>query len=316
MTDKPETGKKIERLSDASECWPELPLDEWKDTQATLQMWAQIVGKISLALCAPINHYWESTLRVTPRGLRTVMMPYGSRTLEAEFDFIHHNLVFRSSSGALRSVPLYPRTVADFYEQVMAVMRAMDVDVKIWPVPVEVPNPVPFPKDTQHASYDPEYVRRFHRILLQCDAIFKEFRGGFIGKNSPVHFFWGAFDMAVSRFSGRRAPKREGADAVTDEAYSHEVSSAGFWPGTAGVTDAAFYTYIAPEPEGYRDRAVHPREAYYHKQLGEYLLPYDDVRRAVSPSRTLLDFLETTYDAAADLAHWDRAALERHPRQA
>lgn len=299
------------RVSDAPEFWPELPLAAWEETRTTLHMWTQIVGKLSLELCAPINHWWESTLRVTPRGLRTPIMPYGARSLEAEFDFIDHSLVFRSSGGELRHIPLYPRSVADFYLQVTSVLQAMNVEVEIWPVPVEVPDPVPFAEDIQHASYDPQYVRRFHRILLQCDAIFKEFRGRFIGKNSPVHFFWGAFDLASTRFSGRRAPEREGADAVTAEAYSHEVASVGFWPGSGEIKAPAFYSYSAPAPEGYSSCTVKPAQAFYHQGLGEFLLMYDDVRRASSPTRAVLDFLESTYGAAANLGHWDRAALER-----
>lgn len=305
------TSQPASQLSDAPECWPELPLEDWKDTYATLHMWTQIVGKLSLALCAPINHCWESTLRVTPRGLRTVIMPYGPRAFEAEFDFVDQNLAIRLSDGERAFIPLYPRSVADFYRQTIAVLHAMGVDVKIWPVPVEVPNPIPFPEDQEHASYDPIYVRRLHRILLECDAIFKEFRGGFLGKNSPVHFFWGAFDLATTRFSGRRAPERKGADSVTKEAYSHEVASVGFWPGGGDIKGPAFYSYSAPEPEGYRSSPVQPSAAFYHQGLGEFLLMYDDVRRAPSPTRAVLDFAETTYDAAANLGHWDRAALDR-----
>lgn len=298
------------RLSDDPECWPALPLAAWKDTCATLHMWTQIVGKLRLALNSHVNHWWEVALYVSARGLTTSPMPYGNRAFEVEFDFIGHNVEIRASDGIKKFVPLYPRSVADFYREFMSVLQAAGVEVKIWPKPVEVPDPIPFPEDEQHASYDQEYVERFHRILLECDAVFKEFRGKFIGKVSPVHFFWGSFDLAVTRFSGRRAPKREGADPVTQEAYSHEVSSAGFWPGSGDVTGPAFYSYAVPAPEGYAAYSVHPASAFYHKGLGEFLLMYDDVRQSASPAEMVLDFMQTTYDAAANLGRWDRAALE------
>jgi hypothetical protein len=290
--------------------WPSLPLDEWEATRATLHMWTQIVGKVRLALAPRTNHWWEVPLYVTARGMTTSAIPYGERVFEIEFDFLSHNLVVLASDRATKFVPLYSRSVADFYHEVMAVLAAMDIDVKIWPHPVEIPNPIPFPEDEQHASYQPEYVNRFHRILLQADAIFKEFRGRFIGKASPVHFFWGSFDLAVTRFCGRRAPEREGADPITKEAYSHECSSAGFWPGSGEIKGPAFYSYASPAPEGYSAYKVLPPEAFYHSGLGEFILMYDDVRRAASPKLALMDFLQSTYEAAANLSKWDRSSLE------
>jgi hypothetical protein len=230
---------------------------------------------------------------------------------EMEFDFVDHSLAIRETNQATKYVPLYARPVADFYRELMAVLHALSIDVKIWPTPVEILDPIPFPDDTIHASYDPEAVRKFHRILMSVDAVLKEFRGGFMGKVSPVHFFWGSFDLAVTRFSGRRAPEREGADAITREAYSHECSSAGFWPGSTGpVTDPAFYSYAAPEPEGYSQYPVRPADAFYHPELKEFVLMYDDVRKASSPEWALREFLESTYEAAAILGNWDRAALD------
>ena len=273
-------------------------------------MWTQIVGKVRLALAAHINHWWEVPLYVTARGMTTSPIPYRDRVFEMEFDFLSHNLAILASDRAAKFIPLYARSVADFYREVMAVLAAMNIDVKIWPHPVEIPDPIPFPEDEQHASYQPEYVTRFHRILLQCDAIFKEFRGRFVGKASPVHFFWGSFDLAVTRFCGRRAPERKGADPITREAYSHECSSAGFWPGGGEIKGPAFYSYMSPAPEGYSTYKVLPAEAFYHSQLGEFVLMYDDVRRAASPKNTLLDFLQTTYEAGANLGKWDRSALE------
>lgn len=290
--------------------WPELPLRSWAATASTLHMWTQIVGKIRLALAPRVNHWWNVPLYVTARGLSTSMMPYDARTVELEFDFLDHNLAIRDSSGATRYVPLYARSVADFYRELMAVLRAMSIDVKIWPKPVEIPDPIPFPEDTVHASYDPDPVRRLHRILMSAHAAFTEFRGGFAGKVSPVHFFWGSFDLAVTRFSGRRAPEREGADSITREAYSHECSSAGWWPGGGPVADAAFYSYVAPEPQGYSTYPVRPAAVFYHTELKEFILMYDDVRKAPSPEGALRDFLQTTYEAGAIPGNWDRAALE------
>ena len=293
------------------EMWPELPLEVWKDTYATLHMWTQIVGKVRLALTPNINHWWGVPLYVNPFGLTTSAIPYGGGNFEVQFDFIHHQLVIRTSNDAILSMGLAPRSVADFYREFMAALASLGITVKIWKMPVEIPDPIPFDQDTRHASYDPEYANRFWRILVCCDAVFNEFRAGFIGKASPVHFFWGSFDLAVTRFSGRRAPEREGADSITREAYSHEVISAGFWPGGGDIKGAAFYAYAAPEPAGFAQHPVRPAKAFYHPQLKEFILMYDEVRRAASPRETLLAFLQSTYDAGADLAKWNRKELER-----
>jgi hypothetical protein len=294
--------------------WPPLPLAAWESTRATLHMWTQIVGKARLALSPLVNHWWQVPLYVSARGLTTSAIPYGDGVFEIEFDFANQNLAIRKSGQATTLVRLYPRSVADFYHEVMAAMRAIGIEVKIWPMPVEIPNPIPFPDDREHASYDPEYVNRFHRILLQADTILKEFRGRFIGKASPVHFFWGSFDLAATRFSGRRAPERVGADLITREAYSHECSSAGFWPGGGDVAGPAFYSYAAPEPSGYAACSVFPPAAFYHTGLREFILMYEDVRSAASPRTALLDFLQGTYEGAASLGNWDRANLERPGR--
>ena len=291
--------------------WPALPLAEGQDTYATLHMWTQIVGKVRLALAPPVNHFWEVTLYVSARGLTTSAIPYERGIFEIEFDFLHHNLVIQTSQGTSKTIPLAPRSVADFYKEFMAALESLGIHVKIWHIPVEVPNPIAFDKDFTHASYDRDAVSRFWHALISVDTIFKEFRGRFIGKDSPVHFFWGSFDLAVTRFSGRRAPEREGADPITREAYSHEAISAGFWPGGGDVQGAAFYAYAAPEPEGFSKSAVVPPQAFYHPQVKEFLLMYDDVRKAASPRTMLLDFLQSTYEAGADLGKWDRAALER-----
>jgi hypothetical protein len=292
-----------------AEEWPALPLAEWKDTCATLHMWTQVVGKVRLALSPMQNHWWQVPLYVSARGLTTSPIPYGGGVFEAEFDFVDHNLLVRTSDGVTRAMALIPRTVADFYREFMAILESLGIQVEIWPTPVEIPDPIPFEEDTTHASYDPEYANRFWRVLVAVDGVFKEFRGSFLGKSSPVHFFWGSFDLAVTRFSGRRAPEREGADSITREAYSHEVISAGFWPGS-GEVDAAFYSYAAPAPPGLEREPVRPDGAYYSEKLGEFLLMYEDVRRAESPRQALLDFLESTYEAGARLANWDRAELE------
>ena len=291
--------------------WPPLPLDKWRDTYATLHMWTQIVGKTQLALAPPQNHWWHVTLRVTARGLATGPMPYGSRTLDAEFDFIEHELVLRTDDGTVHEIPLRPRSVAEFYRLYLKALETLAIRVKLWPMPVEVENPIRFTDDHTHASYDPEYANRHWRILVQADDVLRRFRAPFLGKCSPVHFFWGSFDLAVTRFSGRRAPERPGADRMTQEAYSHEVISAGFWAGSGAVQEAAFYAYAAPEPAGLRDLAMQPSAAYYHAPMGIFILPYDAVRTAASPVDTLLAFLNSTYDAAANLAGWDRPALER-----
>jgi hypothetical protein len=293
------------------ESWPVLPLEAWQDTCSTLHMWTQIVGKVRLAQSPLVNHWWEVPLYVSARGLTTSAIPYRLGIFEVEFDFLHHNLVIHTSQDQLKTIPLAPRSVADFYKEFMAALASVGIDVKIWHMPVEIPNPIAFDRDTQHASYDREYVNRFWRILLAVDSIFQEFRSGFIGKNSPVHFFWGSFDLCVTRFSGRRAPVRAGADLITREAYSHEVISAGFWPGGGEIKGPAFYAYAAPEPAGYGQSPVRPGKAFYHSGMKEFLLMYDDVRLEASPRSALLEFLQSTYDAAANLGNWDRAELER-----
>jgi Family of unknown function (DUF5996) len=291
--------------------WPELPLEAWQDTYATLHMWTQIVGKVRLALSPRINHWWEVPLYVNARGLTTSAIPYGGRIFEVQFDFIDHKLIIQTSWGSSIILALKRQSVADFYAEFMSALRSLGIVVKIWTMPVEVADPVRFPADTQHAAYDPEYANRFWRILVLCENIFQEFRAGFVGKDSPVHFFWGSFDLCVTRFSGRRAPERVGADSITREAYSHEVISAGFWPGGGDIKGAAFYCYAAPEPAGLAEQTVLPAEAFYHPQLHEFLLMYDDVRRAATPRPALLGFLQSTYDAGANLANWDRKELER-----
>ena len=274
-------------------------------------MWTQVVGKVRLALSPLINHWWEVPFYISARGLTTSAIPYNRGVFEAEFDFLDHNLVIRTSEGSSKTIRLAPRSVADFYQEFMSALGSLGIEVKIWHMPVEVPNPIAFDRDTQHVSYDREYVARFWRILVLINAIFEEFRSGFIGKNSPVHFFWGSFDLAVTRFSGRRAPPREGADSIAREAYSHEVISAGFWPGGGDIKGAAFYAYAAPEPAGYGQAAVRPSKAFYHPQMKEFFLMYDDVRLDSSPRSALLDFLHSTYEAGANLAKWDRVELER-----
>ncbi len=298
-------------VADQPECWPALPLDSWKDTRATLHMWTQMVGKVRLGLTPLVNHWWNVPLYVTTRGLTTSRIPHGHGAFEIWFDFRRHQLVLETSDGVLKTLPLSPRSVADFYQEFMAMLRSAGIDVKIWRMPVEIPNPIPFDQDRVHASYDPAAVEKFWRILLSVDAVFSQFRSGFIGKCSPVHFFWGSFDLAVTRFSGRRAPERPGSDAITREAYSHEVSSVGFWPGGGDVKDAAFYSYTAPEPPGFKEASVRPPAARYAKPPGEFLLMYEDVRQAESPTATVLEFCRSTYDAGARLGNWDRTALER-----
>jgi hypothetical protein len=297
--------------SGGSDIWPALHLSNWSDTCATLHMWTQIVGKVRLALSPRINHWWEVPLYVNARGLTTSPIPYKGGVFEVEFDFIDHQLTMATCNNDAAIIPLAPRSVADFYSEFMDALRSLGIDVKIWSMPVEIPNPIRFDQDRVHASYDPEYAHRFWRVLVSVDSVFKEFRARFIGKNSPVHFFWGSFDLAVTRFSGRRAPERPGADSVTREAYSHEVISVGFWPGGGAIADAAFYAYAAPEPAGYGQRAARPAKAFYNEQMHEFFLMYDEVRASESPREALLEFCQSTYDAGADLAKWDRANLER-----
>lgn len=291
--------------------WPALPFEQWKETCETLHMWLQIVGKVRLALSPYLNHWWQVTLYVSPRGLTTSSIPYNNRLFEVNLDFIDHNLLVQTSTGVTRGMPLIARDVADFYREFMAILDSLGIEVKINTLPSEVKNPIPCDEDHLHASYDPDYANRFWRILLQCDRVFKEFRSDFTGKSSPVHFFWGSCDLAVTRFSGRRAPERPEADAITREAYSHEVSSGGFWPGNEAFPKPAFYAYTAPEPPGLKTASISPASAFYSPELSEFILLYDDVRNAAQPDQVLLDFLQSTYVAGANLAQWDREALER-----
>ncbi|MFZ0322180.1 MAG: DUF5996 family protein [Candidatus Sulfotelmatobacter sp.] len=291
--------------------WPELALDDWQDTYATLHMWTQVVGKVRLALSPRVNHWWEVPLYVNARGLTTSAIPYGDGVFEIQFDFLEHKLTIQTSWNSSKSFSLKPQSVADFYTEFAADLKSLGIEIKIWPMPVEVPNPIRFEADTQHASYNPEYARRFWQILILCENVFQEFRSRFLGKDSPVHFFWGSFDLCVTRFSGRRAPERPGADAITREAYSHEVISAGFWPGGGEIKGPAFYAYAAPEPPGFAEQKVKPAAAFYHPQMKEFLLMYDDVRKSPSPREALLAFLQSTYEAGANLARWDRKELER-----
>jgi hypothetical protein len=301
------------RASD-NEALPALPFDSWKDTLGTLHMWTQMVGKVRLKLCPLVNHWWNAPFYVTARGMTTSAMPYQQRAIEVHFDFIDHRLSIESSDGRVVTMALAPQSVAEFYKTFMAALGELGVNVPIWTVPCELPNPTPFEQDYAHASYDAEAAHKFWRILVWVDEIFKEFRGGFQGKASPVHFFWGSFDLAVTRFSGRTAPQRPGADTITREAYSHEVSSAGFWPGGGDIKGPAFYSYAAPEPPGFAEARVLPQTAFYHPEMKEFLLMYDDVRAAASPKAALMEFLQSTYDAAADLGKWDRKSLERQVR--
>jgi len=306
-----------------SEVWPALPLDEWKETYATLHRWSQIVGKIRLAQTPWINHSWHVTLYVSSRGLTTPPIPYGAKSFQIAFDFIDHQLTIRTSDSENKSLALRPRSVADFYRELREGLNELGIEVGIYPQPNELEDATPFDEDEKHASYDGEAAARWWRVVVQADRVFTAFRARFLGKCSPVHFFWGAFDLAVTRFSGRPAPRHSGGvpnlpDWVVREAYSHEVCSAGFWPGGGAVSYPAFYSYAYPEPEGYRDAPVQPSGAFYNPDLREFLLPYDEVRKADSPDELLLEFLESTYGAAADLGGWDRSALERvgDPRSA
>ena len=290
--------------------WPELPYAAWQDTYATLHMWMQIVGKVALARAAPLNHSWGIAFHLTPRGLRTGLLTYEDRTFTMTFDFLEHQLVFETSAGVLRTLPLAPRSVAAFYREVMTTLDEMALPVRIWPMPVEIPSPIRFEQDTVHQSYDPKYVERWWNVLARVHDVLTSCRGSFLGKCSPAHFFWGSFDLAVTRFSGRPAPPREGP-AFMREAYSHEVISHGFWPGNASLPEPALYAYAVPEPQGLKTAAVQPEGAYYHPELSEFILPYDVVRRSPSPDAAIAAFVDSTYDSAATLAGWDRASLER-----
>jgi len=299
-----------------NDTWPALPLDAWRDTYATLHMWTQIVGKLCVALTPLTNHFWNSTLQVTSRGLVTPTLRSGERSLTITFDFVAHQLVLQCSDGQTEKIPLEPRTVADFYHLVMDAVHRLGIGVRIWTKPVEVPDPIRFEVDTVHRSYDALYANAFWRALLAMKPVFESFRSGFVGKCSPVHFFWGSFDLAVTRFSGRRAPERPGADFLTREAYSHEVISHGFWPGgvwpgAGAVQEAMFYAYAAPEPAGLKTAIIRPSAASYSKDLSEFFLPYEAVRTAASPAAELTAFLESTYDQAATLAGWNRVELDR-----
>jgi len=302
-------------VNSASNQWPLLPFAEWKDTAITLHMWTQIVGKIRLTLSPWTNHSWHVTLYVTSRGLTTSPIPYGSHTFAIRFDFLDHELRTLKSDGAMRMLKLQPQSVANFYETVMKALNDLELPVKINLFPNEIENPIPFDRDEEHRSYDREYANRFWRVLVQSDRVFKEFRSRFCGKCSPVHFFWGSFDLAVTRFSGRQAPPHPGGvphlpDAITREAYSQEVSSLGFWPGNANAPTPVFYSYAYPEPAGFAQAKIQPDAAFYEAKLREFVLPYDAVCIAEKPDQALLDFAQSAYDAASKLAKWDRATLE------
>jgi len=297
-------------MSDAGR-WPPLPLDAWRDTYATLHMWTQVVGKVCLALTPPINHFWNIAFQITSRGLTTPAMYSGGRVLTIAFDFVDHQLVIQSSDGRTDRIPLEPRTVAEFYRIVMAALHRFDVDVRIWPMPVEVPNPVRFDRDEAHRAYDAKAVEAFFGVLVAIKPVLERFRCEFVGKCSPVHFFWGSFDVAVTRFSGRRAPERPGADAITREAYSHEVISHGFWPGGGAIAEPVFYAYAAPEPPGFKTASVRPGAAFYSNEMNEFFLPYEAVRTTASPDEAVTAFLASTYDAGAARAGWNRAELDR-----
>jgi len=298
-------------IATASPAWPPLPYESWRDTYATLHMWMQVAGKLSLALTKRTNHYWNIAFHYAPRGLTTPVMQVGDRTLRMTFDFVDHQLVIDTSDGAIDRIPLEPRSVADFYRLVMETLHRRGVDARIWTMPVEVPSPIRFEQDTVHASYDRAAAATFWRILTLMKPVFDGFRCGFVGKCSPVHFFWGSFDLAVTRFSGRRAPGRPNADAVTRESYSHEVISHGFWPGGDALPEPVFYAYAAPEPDGLRTALIEPAAASYNPTMSEFLLPYEAVRTAPSPADALMRFLVSTYVAAAERANWARADLER-----
>jgi hypothetical protein len=312
----PATDVRAGRTGGAN-AWPSLAFEQWQDTCATLHLWTQVIGKVRLKLAPMVNHWWQVTLYVTASGLTTSAMPYRDRFLQIDFDFLQHRLTLRMSDGRSEWLELAPRSVADFYAEVMRRLRALDVDIHIWTMPSEIENAIPFERDREHGAYDRDAAQRFWRQLAQADRVMKIFRGRFLGKCSPVHFFWGSFDLAVTRFSGRTAPALTShspnlGDWVMREAYSHEVSSCGFWPGNGGFGRAAFYAYAYPEPAGFSTAPV-PAAAGYDKDLGQFILPYDAVRTAAAPDELLLDFLQSTYAACADRAQWDRRALERQP---
>lgn len=299
----------------ASEVWPALPYPPWRDCCQTLHRWLQIAGKVRLALSPMLNHYWQATFYLTPRGLTSgpIPMPGGDGIFAFNFDFLTHQLEIPTSHGNVRTVPLRPCVLVAFEQDVLNALRRLGIEVKIWPMPVEVPNPVRFDQDQDHHSYEPDAVGRWWRILVESSRVMEAFRAEFIGKCSPVHLFWGSMDLAVTRFSGRRAPERPGADAVMREAYSHEVISAGFWAGDDRFPEPAYYAYAVPEPAEFRDARLQPAAAFYHKDMGEFMLRYEDVRGSANPAAALRAFLDSSYNSAADLGHWDRKALERQP---
>jgi hypothetical protein len=296
---------------DQVDSWPALPYEAWRDTCQTLHMWTQIVGKVRMAVSPFLNHWWHVTLYVNPRGLTTSAIPYHGGTVDVTFDFLEHTLFLRTSEGTTKALPLIPRSVASFYREFMDCLLALGIQVTINTLPSEVSDPIRCEIDEVHASYDPLYAQRFWHILTQTSIVMERYRSPFVGKSSPVHFFWGSFDLAVTLFSGRRAPERPGADHMTREAYSHEVISCGFWPGNDSFPTPAFYAYTSPEPPGLPTAAIRPQEAFYSQELGEFLLRYEDVRNASSPEQALLEFFQSTYEAGATLAKWDREALER-----
>ncbi len=294
-----------------TDLWPALPYEEWRDTCQTLHLWTQIVGKVCLELSPFLNHWWHVTLYVTPRGLTTSAIPYHGGIFDVTFDFVEHNLFICTSEGTTRALPLIPRSVAAFYSEFMDCLRALGIEVTINPLPNEVPSPIRCDIDEVHASYDPLYAQRFWRILVQIETVLRRYRSHFLGKSSPVHLFWGSFDLAVTLFSGRLAPERPGIDRITREAYSHEEISCGFWPGSDTFPAPAFYSYTSPAPPGLSTASIRPQEAFYSQELGEFILRYDDMRAASSPEQALLDFFQSTYEVGATLAQWDRGSLER-----
>jgi hypothetical protein len=299
-----------------STAWPALPLSEWQDTHDTLHMWMQVVGKTRLALAPPENHWWHVPFYMTARGLTTGPMPYGARVLEVRFDLIEHRLVLETSDGATRMLTLAPRAVADFYRAYLETLAALGIAVKIWPVPVEVESPIPFADDRRHASYDAEQAHRFFLVLHHANRVLSRFKGRFLGKSSPVHFFWGAFDLALTRFNGRPAPESASAQSpMLREAMSHEEISFGFWPGSGAVAEPAFYAYARPEPPALASVSIRPTGAYYSRELADFILPYDAVRGLRSPDEAVLEFFQDAYDGAAHLARWDRQALDRPPSE-
>jgi Family of unknown function (DUF5996) len=295
----------------SQEYWPALAYNDWNETCETLHMWTQVVGKVRLVLSPYINHWWQVPLYVNARGLTTSPIPYKQRTFEVQFDFIDHNLHILTSEGRNKTLPLMPQSVAEFYDGFMTALSTLGIQVTIDTLPAEVANPIRCDVDDVHQAYDAEYANRFWRVLVQTELIMQRFRSNFIGKNSPIHFFWGSFDLALTRFSGRRAPERPGADHMTREAYSHEVSSCGFWPGNSAAPEPVFYVYQVPEPEGFKEASVRPDKAFYSQEVGEFMLRYEDVRTSATPEQDLLAFFQSTYNVGATLGHWDRENLER-----